>query len=421
MQTFIIASILVLIAALFGYWNVRFIKLPNTIGLTVISIAFTLGVFALSYIDDSLLEAERYIIRQVDFKTVLLDLMLGFLLFAGALHTDLDKLKKHRWPILAFATFGVLVSTFLIGGASYYVVRLFGMEVPFIYCLLFGALISPTDPIAVLGILKKVGAPKKLEIKIVGESLFNDGVGVVIFLTIFSLAKDPGAEFSALEVGKLFVHEVFGGVLLGIALGWITFQMMRRIDDYAVEVIISLAAVMGGIVLSQYLHVSGPLAMVVAGLFVGGNRARSQAMSETTELYVDKFWELIDILLNTILFVLVGMEILVLDLEKEYIAAGLVMIPIALLCRYLSLLLPVRLFEKPLDFIPHTNLVMTWGGLRGAISIALALGLTETMYRDLFLVVTYMVVIFSIVGQGLTVNPLISRLKKNWVQTDEGM
>jgi CPA1 family monovalent cation:H+ antiporter len=419
MSYFVIASILVFIAAVFGYWNVRFIKLPNTIGLTVISIGFTLGVFALSYIDDSLLEAERYIITQVDFKTVLLDLMLGFLLFAGALHTDLEKLKKHRWPILAFATFGVLVSTFLIGTASFYLVKMLGMEVPFINCLLFGALISPTDPIAVLGILKKVGAPKKLEIKIVGESLFNDGVGVVIFLTIFSLAKDPGVEFSVLEVGELFIHEVFGGVLLGIVLGWITFQMMRRIDDYAVEVIISLAAVMGGIVLAQYLHVSGPLAMVIAGLFVGGGRSRSLAMSEITETYVDKFWELIDILLNTILFVLVGMEILVLDLEKEYIAAGLFMIPIALLCRYASLLLPVRLFEKPLDFIPHTNLVMTWGGLRGAISIALALSLTEEMFRDLFLVVTYIVVIFSIIGQGLTVDPLIKRLRKYWNRPEE--
>lgn len=418
MSYFVIASILVSIAAVFGYWNVRFIKLPNTIGLTVISIGFTLGVFALSYIDDSLLEAERYIITHVDFKTVLLDLMLGFLLFAGALHTDLEKLKKHRWPILAFATFGVLVSTFLIGTASFYLLKMLGMDVPFINCLLFGALISPTDPIAVLGILKKVGAPKKLEIKIVGESLFNDGVGVVIFLTIFGLAKNPGEEISLLEVGELFVHEVFGGVLLGIVLGWITFQMMRRIDDYAVEVILSLAAVMGGIVLAQYLHVSGPLAMVIAGLFVGGSRSRSLAMSEITETYVDKFWELIDILLNTILFVLVGMEILVLDLEKEYIAAGLFMIPIALLCRYASLLLPVRLFEKPLDFIPHTNLVMTWGGLRGAISIALALSLSEEMFRDLFLVVTYIVVIFSIIGQGLTVDPLIKRLRKHWASSE---
>lgn len=414
MSYFIIASILVLISALFGYINVRFIRLPNTIGLTVISILFTLGVFVLSYVDDSLLQAERYIISQVDFKTVLLDLMLGFLLFAGALHTDLEKLRKHRWPVLVFATFGVLVSTFLVGGACFYVLKLLGLEVPFIYCLLFGALISPTDPIAVLGILKKLGAPKNLEIKIVGESLFNDGVGVVIFLTIFGLATGSGEEFSFLEVGKLFVHEVFGGVLLGYLLGFITFRMMRSIDDYAIEVIISLAAVMIGIVLSQYLHVSGPLAMVVAGLMVGGTRARSQAMSETTELYVDKFWELIDILLNTVLFVLIGMEILVLDLEREYLLAGLLMIPLVLLCRYLSLLLPVRIFEKPLGFIPHTTLVMTWGGLRGAISIALALSLSQDMHRDMFLVITYVVVIFSIIVQGLTVDPLIKRLRKYW-------
>jgi CPA1 family monovalent cation:H+ antiporter len=414
MHTFIIASILVLISALFGYINIRFIKLPNTIGLTVISILFTLVAFALSYIDDSLLQAERYIIGEIDFKTVLLDLMLGFLLFAGALHTDLEKLRKQRWPVLVFATFGVLVSTFLIGGASFYLLQALDLDVPFIYCLLFGALISPTDPIAVLGILKKVGAPKKLEIKIVGESLFNDGVGVVIFLTIYGLANGSGEEFSFLEVGKLFIHEVFGGVLLGFLLGAVTFRMMRSIDDYAIEVIISLAAVMGGIVLAQYLHVSGPLAMVVAGLMVGGARARSQAMSEITEAYVDKFWELIDILLNTVLFVLIGMEILVLDLEREYLLAGLLMIPVALLCRYLSLMLPVRLFEKPLEFIPHTNLIMTWGGLRGAISIALALSLTESMFRDLFLVVTYVVVIFSIIVQGLTVDPMIKRLQKSW-------
>ena len=413
MNYFLIATILVVLSAFFGYVNVRFIRLPNTIGLTVISILFTLAAFGLSYFDDSLLEAEKYIITQIDFKTVLLDLMLGFLLFAGALHTDLDKLKKHRWPVLVFATFGVLVSTFLVGLGAYLVLDLLGLDVPFIYCLLFGALISPTDPIAVLGILKKIGAPKNLEIKIVGESLFNDGVGVVIFLTIFGIASGT-EEFSMAEIGKLFVHEVLGGVLLGLALGAITFRMMRAIDDYAIEVIISLAAVMGGIVLAQYLHVSGPLAMVAAGLLVGGTEARAQAMSGDTETYVDKFWELIDILLNTVLFVLVGMEILVLDFEQKYVVAGLLMIPLTLLCRYVSLLLPIRIFEKPLAFIPHTNLIMTWGGLRGAISIALALSLTEAMYRDLFLVITYIVVIFSIIGQGLTVDPLIKRLRKYW-------
>ena len=412
MDYFIITSILVFISAFFGYLNVRFIKLPNTIGLTVITIIFTLGIFALSYFDDTLLNAERYIITHIDFKSVLLDIMLSFLLFAGALHTDLQKLKELKWPILLFATFGVLASTFLIGIAVYFMLEGIGLDVQFIYCLLFGALISPTDPIAVLGILKKANVPKKLEIKIVGESLFNDGVGVVIFLTIFGLANGTGGGFSLSSVLSLFVHEVGGGLLLGGLLGWITFKLMKSIDDYDIEVIITLATVMTGTVIAQYLHVSAPLAMVVAGLIVGGNTARRQAMSELTENYVDKFWELIDILLNTILFVLIGMELLVLDLEIEFILAGLLVIPIALICRYVSLVIPVNVYKNRLDFVPNTNLIMTWGGLRGAISIALALGLTAEMNRELFLVMTYVVVIFSIIVQGLTVGKLVKRLRK---------
>lgn len=414
MDFFTIASILVLISALFGYLNSRFLKLPNTIGLTVITIAFTLSVFALSYLDPRLLNAERYVISQIDFKTVLLDLMLGFLLFAGALHTDLDKLRQQKWPVLVFATFGVLVSTFLIGGAAYFLLPLLGVQVGLLPCLLFGALISPTDPIAVLGILKKVGAPAKLEIKIVGESLFNDGVGVVVFLTLFALASGTEADITFGKVVKLFVVEVFGGLLLGIALGWITFRLLRTVDDYAIEVILTLATVMTGVTLASYLHVSGPLAMVAAGLMIGGPEARSHAMSEITETYVDKFWELIDILLNTLLFVLIGMEILVLDYQPEALLAGLIMIPIALLCRHLSLWLPIQIFQKRLGFVRHTHLVMTWGGLRGAISIALALGLPEAMHRDLFLMVTYVVVIFSIVVQGLSVEWLVGRLRKTW-------
>ena len=412
MDYFIITSILVFISAFFGYLNVRFIKLPNTIGLTVITIIFTLGIFALSYFDDTLLNAERYIITHIDFKSVLLDIMLSFLLFAGALHTDLQKLKELKWPILLFATFGVLASTFLIGIAVYFMLEGIGLDVQFIYCLLFGALISPTDPIAVLGILKKANVPKKLEIKIVGESLFNDGVGVVIFLTIFGLANGTGGGFSLSSVLSLFVHEVGGGLLLGALLGWITFKLMKSIDDYDIEVIITLATVMTGTVIAQYLHVSAPLAMVVAGLIVGGNTARRQAMSELTENYVDKFWELIDILLNTILFVLIGMELLVLDLEIEFILAGLLVIPIALVCRYVSLVIPVNVYKDRLDFVPNTNLIMTWGGLRGAISIALALGLTAEMNRELFLVMTYVVVIFSIIVQGLTVGKLVKKLRK---------
>ena len=414
MDYFSIISILVLASALFGYLNTRFIRLPNTIGLTVITIAFTLVVFLISTFDATLLNAERFILSQIDFRTVLLDIMLGFLLFAGALHTDLEKLKEQKWPVLTFATFGVLVSTFLIGGASYLVLGWLGLEVPFLYCLLFGALISPTDPIAVLGILKQAGAPEKLEIKIVGESLFNDGVGVVVFLTLFGLAAGGGHDVSAVGILKLFVHEVFGGLLLGALLGWICFRMMRTIDDYAIEVILTLATVMTGMLLAQYLHVSGPLAMVAAGLMIGGHEARSKAMSKTTETYVDKFWELLDILLNTLLFVLIGMEMLVLEFRTEYLLAGLIMIPVALLCRHLSLFLPVKLFEKRLDFVAHTHLVMTWGGLRGAISIALALGLTDEMYRELFLVITYLVVIFSIIVQGLSVEYLVARLRKWW-------
>lgn len=410
MDYFVIASVLVFISACFGYLNVRFIKLPNTIGLTLITIVFTLGIFALSYIDDTLLEAERYIITHIDFRSVLLDVMLSFLLFAGALHTDVQKLREQRWPVLVFATFGVLVSTFLIGAGVYFVLQAMGLGTKFIYCLLFGALISPTDPIAVLGILKKVGVPKKLEIKIVGESLFNDGVGVVIFLTIFGLASGTGDGIVWGDVFALFAEEVFGGLLLGAILGWITFRMMRAIDDYHIEVIITLATVMSGTVLAQYLHVSAPLAMVVAGLMVGTQKSREQAMSGQVENYVDKFWELIDILLNTLLFVLIGMEILVLDFEHGYLLAGLIMIPVALLCRYASIILPVYFFKRRLEFVPNTALIMSWGGLRGAISIALALGLSQEMHRDLFLVITYVVVIFSILVQGLTVGKLVKRL-----------
>ncbi len=411
MDYFVIASILVLISAIFGYINVRFLKMPNTIGLMLITIVFTLGVFALSYFDDTLLNAEKFIIKQIDFKSILLDVMLSFLLFAGALHTNFEQLKVQRWPVLAFATFGVLISTFLVGGAMFFALPIIGLHIDFIYCLLFGALISPTDPIAVLGILKKAGVPKKLETKIVGESLFNDGVGVVIFLTIFKIA-DLGIEnVSALEVVELFGVEVLGGIALGLILGWITYRLMKSIDDYDIEVIITLAAVMGGTVLAQKLHISAPLAMVTAGLVVGNDTVRDSAMSKTTETYVDKFWELLDILLNTILFVLIGMEMLVLTFKFEYLTAGLLAIPLVLVCRYISLLVPIKFFENKLDFVPKTNLIMTWGGLRGGISIALALGLTEVMERDLILVITYVVVVFSILIQGMTVGKLVKKLE----------
>lgn len=412
MDYFLITTILVTISALFGYINVRFLKLPNTIGLMLITIVFTLAIFALSYFDSTLLDAERYIIKQIDFKSVLLDVMLSFLLFAGALHTNFEQLKVQRWPVLAFSTVGVSLSTVLIGTAFYFILPFLGLDINYIYCLLFGALISPTDPIAVLGILKKAGVPKILETKIVGESLFNDGVGVVVFLTIYEIAKRGPESVTTLDVVSLFGQEVIGGILLGLTLGWMAYRLMRSIDDYDIEVIITLAVVMAGTIIAQKLHLSAPLAMVTAGLVVGNDTVRDSAMSEITESYVDKFWELIDILLNTILFVLIGMEMLVLTLDGNYIFAGLLAIPVILACRFASLVIPINFFKKRLNFVPNTNLIMTWGGLRGGISIALALSLTYEMHRDLFLVITYIVVVFSILIQGLTVEKLVKKLKR---------
>ncbi|MGB5362516.1 MAG: sodium:proton antiporter [Aureibaculum sp.] len=411
MDYFAIATVLIVLSAVFGYINVKFIKLPDTIGLMVITILFTLAVLGLSYFDDTLLQKEKELITQIDFKTVLLDIMLSFLLFAGALHTNFQRLKIQRKPILIFATLGTLVSTFLAGVFVFYILKFLDFNIDFIYCLLFGALISPTDPIAVLGIMKNVGAPKKLETKIVGESLFNDGVGVVIFLTIYQIAKG-GNEISFLHIAELFLVEVIGGIALGLVIGWITYRLLRSIDDYDIEVIITLAAVMGGTLVAQHFHLSAPLAMVTAGLIVGNDTVREASMSEVTEQYVDKFWELIDILLNTVLFVMIGMEILVLTFNGKYILAGFLIIPVLLLARYLSLMLPIKIYAKKLEFVPKTNLIMTWGGLRGGISIALALSLTQVMQRDLFLVITYVVVVFSIIVQGLTVGSLIKKYAK---------
>ncbi len=411
MSMFTVITILVVFSAVFGYINVRFLKMPNTIGLMSVTISFTLVLFALSYFDTTLLEKEKEFISGIDFEVVLLDVMLSFLLFAGALHTNFQQLKVQRKPILTFATVGTITSTAIVGVFMYYLLKLLNFEVDFIYCLLFGALISPTDPIAVLGILKQVKAPKKLETKIVGESLFNDGVGVVIFLTIFQVAKG-GGDFSFEHVAELFLVEVIGGIALGLLLGWITFRLLKSIDNYDIEVIITIALVMGGTVIAQKLHLSAPLAMVTAGLIVGHDTIREASMSTITEQYVDKFWELVDVLLNTILFVLIGMEILILTFDHNYILAGVLAIPLLLFARYLSLMLPIKIFAKKLNFVPRTNILMTWGGLRGGISIALALSLTPEMHRELFLVITYIVVVFSIIIQGLTLGKLINKIIK---------
>jgi len=418
MEIFNIIVILTILAAAFAFINTKFLKLPFTIGLMIIAIVFTLVIVAVGAVDPEILKGAKTLVRSIDFETVLLDIMLSFLLFAGALHTKLEGLKKHRGPIALLATLGVVVSAFLVAGMIYGLFLLFNYPVDFIYCLLFGALISPTDPIAVLGILKEANAPKKLETKIVGESLFNDGVGVVVFLVIFAIAQKGVDSVTIGDVGLMFLEEIGGGVALGLIGGYIGFWLMRSIDHYETEVLITLALVMGLYGLAGWLHFSGPLAVVVAGLFIG-NKSPEVAWSNETRLYVDKFWELVDVFLNALLFVLIGFELLIIALDGQYILFGLLAIPISLLARYLAISGPVALFKRKLEFIPKTDIILTWGGIRGGISIALALSLEPQMKRELFLTMTYVIVVFSIIGQGLTIGPLIKRILRKSNLVDE--
>ncbi len=412
MGIFNIITILIILSAAFAFINTRFLKLPFTIGLMIIAIVFTIGIIILGSFNHYVLDEAKLLIQSVDFETALLDVMLSFLLFAGALHTKLDALKRQKGPIALFATIGIVLSTFLIGTMMYYLFMAFSYPIDYIYCFLFGALISPTDPIAVLGILKEANAPKKLETKIVGESLFNDGVGVVVFIVLFKIAEQGLDSMGFGDVVLLFATEVAGGLILGLLAGWGAFRLMKVIDNYETEVIITLALVMGISALAHYLHVSGPLAVVVAGIFLG-NKAPNIAWSENTHKYVDKFWELIDVLLNAVLFVLIGLELLVISMDGKYLLFGLIAIPLALLSRYLALSGPVAIFKTRLDFIPKTNLIMTWGGIRGGISIALALSLAPQMERELFLTITYVIVVFSIIVQGLSIGPLVKKVLKD--------
>jgi CPA1 family monovalent cation:H+ antiporter len=352
-------------------------------------------------------------LEEVDFGEALLNGMLGALLFAGALHIDVNDLRDNRWVISLLATGGVLLSTLLVGSGAWVIFAWLGLEVPFVFCALFGALISPTDPIAVGAILRKAGVSPSLLIKITGESLFNDGVGVVLFLVILQMAGagHGHGEVSVAGVLNLLGVEVVGGLLFGGAMGWTVYRMLRAVDAYQVEILLTLALVTGGYALAQTLHVSGPLAMVVAGLLIG-NRGRALAMSERTVRHLDSFWELADEFLNSVLFVMIGFEVLLLDFDPEYLAAGLLAIPLVLSARWISVGLPIQLLRRFREFSFHAVKILTWSGLRGGISVALALSLPAGETRDLLLAVTYVVVTFSIVVQGLTVGPVARRLRR---------
>ena len=401
------SAVLISLAALFSYLNYRYLKIPTTIGIMLIALSISLGLLVADFLGLTHLGgyAEK-MLRSVDFHEALMQGMLSFLLFAGALHVSLNDLFQQKWVILFLATVGILVSTFLVGGMSWVVLNGLGLDISFIYCLVFGALISPTDPVAVIGILKGAGVSHSLETKIAGESLFNDGVGVVIFLVLLGIATGRN-EADAQSISLLLLQEAGGGLLFGLLSGYLVFSMLRQIDNYQVEVLLTLALVMGGYALANALHISGPIAMVVAGLIIG-NHGRSLAMTAKTRKHLDMFWELADEVLNAVLFVLIGMEILVLSFKGEYLLAALVIIPLVLAARYISVGIPVTLLRRFRSFSPQVLEIMTWAGLRGGISVALALSLPLGMERDVILAITYAVVVFSILVQGLTIGALVN-------------
>jgi CPA1 family monovalent cation:H+ antiporter len=405
MNVFHTIGLLITLAALAAYVNHKVFKLPPTIGLMTIALVTSLGFVLLGLLGFAPVKDVADFVSSLHFSDVLLHGMLAFLLFAGALHVDLESLRDVKFPVAAFATIGLLIATFVTGWLFWQVVTWIGFDIPFVAALLFGALIAPTDPIAVMGILKKVGAPKSLEIKITGESLFNDGVAVVVFMTILAVATGKSSPEPG-QIAFLFLKEAAGGIVVGLILGWIVFRMLRSVDAYQVEVLLTLALVSGGYALAEVLHVSAPIAMVAAGLLIG-NHGRAFAMSDRTRDHLDAFWELIDEFLNAILFMLIGMEIIVLALDLPIVLVGLLAIVCVLVGRFVSVGLTVRVMALRRQFSPGVVRVLTWGGLRGGISIALALSLPASAERDLIVTATYIVVIFSVLVQGLTIGSLV--------------
>lgn len=409
MHLFHLFSILIVLSATFAYINFRVLKLPNSIGLMIVSLLFSLSIILTGYFIPSFKNLISERLSSLNFSELLLEGMLSFMLFAGAIHIKYEDLKNEKLSILLFSSVSVLLSTFIIGITSYYILSLFGIKVQIIHAMLFGALISPTDPIAVLSILKTAKISKSLETKIAGESLFNDGVAVVIFLTLFQLSK-ADVHITPYEVIKIFGQEAIGGLLLGILIGWCGYKLIESIDNYQVEVMITLAIVMGGYTLAHFIHVSGPLAMVLAGL-ITGNHGKNYGMSAITNEYIDKFWELIDEILNALLFVLIGLELLVIQTGNIIILISFIIIFISLLARFVSIWIPSLLIRLREKISRKTILILTWGGLRGGISIALALSIPTQFNKDIWLTITYIIVCFSILVQGLTIGKFAKSIK----------
>jgi len=410
MELYYSFSVLIVLASFFAYLNLRFLKLPATIGIMLIAIVVSilLRIFGPGMFPNTINSFSTFI-STIDFTEVLMGAMLNFLLFAGAIHVNLSDLKEQRWPIFTFSTVSVIISAFAVAFLFYLIAPLLDIDLPFIYCLLFGALISPTDPIAVLGILKQAKVPKSLETKIAGESLFNDGVAVVFFIVTLQIAQASAADLTATDISWLFIKEVLGGLILGLLLGFGASGAMRKVDDYIVSVLITLSVVMGGYLIARAAHISGPLTMVAAGLIIG-NYGKKTAMSDVTKDYLNKFWELIDEIMNAILFLFIGFELLLIPDILDHWIFGLAAIVVVLLARTLSIMIPAVLVPFKKKFAKGTLYMLIWGGLRGGVSIALVLSMDTSPQKDLFLEITYFVVIFSIVVQGLTVGKLAARV-----------
>lgn len=416
MELYYTFSILIVLASFFAYLNLRFLKLPGTIGIMIIAVLVSVAMRLLGdeYFPETTKEFFE-LIRTFDFNEILMGAMLNFLLFAGALHINISDLREHKWPILTYASVSVVLSAFIIAGLFYAVAPMLGIQIPFIYCLLFGTLISPTDPIVVLGILKEAKVPKMIETKITGESLFNDGVAVVMFAVVLKMATDTTFDASFASISKLFLLEAGGGILLGALLGFTASNVMKKIDDYKVSVLITLSIVMGGFLIAKQLHFSSPLAMVIAGLIIG-NYGKAVAMSETTRDYLSKFWELIDEILNAILFLFIGFELLMLPDLQEQLLLGIVAIFICLLARTLAIFIPASTLLLRKNVYSNGSLItMVWGGIRGGVSIALVMSIPNSVgdIKDILLEVTYIVVLFSIVVQGLTVGRVAKKVLKD--------
>ena len=407
MDILTIFSILISLSAVFSFINYRYFRLPRTIGLMLFALMLSIVLIIIGRTGWDVRDQAVELIQRIDFNRLLLQGMLGFLLFAGALHVEANELMQHKMIIFLLATAGTIFSTALVGVLVWWIFRLIGPALPIIYCLLFGALISPTDPVAVLGILKELKVPKSIETQMAGEALFNDGVGVVLFIILTRIAVG-GPDASIGQSAILFAKEGFGGILIGLAIGWIAYQMLKRVDNYQVEVLITLGLVMGGYDLAHRLHTSGPLAIVAAGLLIG-NHGRAFAMSETTRKNLDMFWELIDEILNAVLFILIGIEVLVLEINFHYFLAGLLIIPLVLLVRLVSVGVPFGLIRQQMPFRKNAVKILTWGGLRGGIAVALALSIPQGPQRGILVFITYMVVVFSIVVQGLTIKKFLKK------------